>query len=431
MSTNDPFERLIADYLADNAAGDPSDRALDDALASTSRMRPYPTWLADLKEPPMRIPARVVVGSPTLRLATILALTLALALALAGAVAGAASLLPSEPLPAPFGLARNGPLAYVMDGDIHLVDPDGANDRVIIAGQGVAGAGFGYQGDRLFYLKGPDTSPTIWITNADGTDPRMLLDHDVDQLEELPGRNQAATWSEGDATVSIIDLDTGAVVDGLDLGGPEIAGETWVRPPDGHELIVKGHPMPGGQDVALYGYDLDTKAVRQIGAAASDTSGRALSDGLRCTMCNLKFSPDGSTVAYWSREIQPDIDPGDDWYPHARNLDTGEDVALPLADTPAGVVFTFAPDGATFGFRWSAGPQMMVTGPLDGSAAVTVLGIPFDASVDGGFDFSPDGKKLYHTTRTPSETRIYDLAGGPDVVLQGVTQLPSWQRLPR
>jgi hypothetical protein len=72
---------------------------------------------------------------------------------------------------------------------------------------------------------------------------------------------------------------------------------------------------------------------------------------------------------------------------------------------------------------------MMVTRPLDGSATPTTLGRPFDAGVDGGFDFSPDSTKLYHTTRTPAETRIYDLAGGPDVVLPGVTYLPTWQRL--
>jgi hypothetical protein len=430
MNTNEPLERMIAGYMASEAPGVGSDRALDDALSMTSRMRPDPRWLAMIKEPPMRIPSRVVAGSPTLRLITITALTLALILALASVVVAGASLLPSRQLPAPFGLARNGPLAYARDGDIHLVDPDGTNDRVIIAGPGIDDLMFGYQGDRLFYLKDPDSGPTIWAANADGTDPRLLLDHDV-VFEELPGRNQAATWLEGSATISIIDLDTGDVVNEFDLGGPEITGEFWARPPDGHELILKGHPVPGGQDVALYGYDLDTKAVRQIGAAASDTSGLPLSDGLRCTMCDLRFSPDGTTVAYWSREIQLALSPDDDWYPHARDLDTGEDLALPLPDMPAGVVFTYSPDGKSFGFRWSAGSQMMITGPLDGSAPPVVLGSPFDPGVDGGFDFSPDGSKLYHTTRTPAETRIYDLAGGPDVVLAGVTHRPSWQRLPR
>ena len=197
-------------------------------------------------------------------------------------------------------------------------------------------------------------------------------------------------------SISIVDLNTGGVVDEFDLGGREPVGLPWVRPPDGHELIMVAHPAPGAPDFALYGFNLDTGVYRQIGAPASDTSGLPLSDGLRCTMCDLRLSPDGTTVAYWSRENQPAVNPGDDWYPHARDLDTGVDVPLPLGGMRAGVVFTFAPDGATFGFRWDElGRQNMVVGPLDSSAPATSLGLPFDASVDGEFDFSPDGTKLY------------------------------------
>ena len=64
----------------------------------------------DLKEPPMRIPSRVVVGSPTFRLATILALTLALARGRCrGRGRGCITAAQRAPRLAPFGPAATGP----------------------------------------------------------------------------------------------------------------------------------------------------------------------------------------------------------------------------------------------------------------------------------------------------------------------------------
>ena len=68
------------------------------SLRAARRERRWPRWLALIKEPPMRISSRVAVGSPTFRLASLMAITLALIIALGAAVVAGASLLPS---PAP------------------------------------------------------------------------------------------------------------------------------------------------------------------------------------------------------------------------------------------------------------------------------------------------------------------------------------------
>jgi len=122
-------EQRVSDLLMYIAPYRAPDRLRTDirCIASSSRQRPR--WLALIKEPPMRISNRVAVGSPTFRLAAILALSVALLLAVAGAVTAGASLLPKTPLPAPFGPAANGSLAYSAKGDIYLADADGGNPR--------------------------------------------------------------------------------------------------------------------------------------------------------------------------------------------------------------------------------------------------------------------------------------------------------------
>ena len=84
----DPLlERLLAETPTSRAP----DRLRADIASATSRKRQRPPWLTSLKEPPMRYRSQLVVGSPTLRLAAVVAVTAVLTLALAGAVIAGAS----------------------------------------------------------------------------------------------------------------------------------------------------------------------------------------------------------------------------------------------------------------------------------------------------------------------------------------------------
>ena len=122
MNTERDLQRQVTSVFADAAPTGYPEELLGRVLSTTSRARPRPTWLAYIKEPPMRYPARVAVGSPTLRLAAILALTLVLILAAAGAVVAGASLLPGQPLPPPvnevihFILTKEGQSAVADSG---------------------------------------------------------------------------------------------------------------------------------------------------------------------------------------------------------------------------------------------------------------------------------------------------------------------------
>lgn len=90
------IERLLAEVPISRAP----DRLRADITTTTSRRRQRPPWLTSLKEPPMRYRSQLVAGSPTLRLAVVLAATSALTLAIGGAVIAGASPSPSAvPVP--------------------------------------------------------------------------------------------------------------------------------------------------------------------------------------------------------------------------------------------------------------------------------------------------------------------------------------------
>ena len=70
MSQQLGLERMVADWMADEATGVPEDLA-DQVIAITSATRPAPRWVAVLREPPMRVRSHVAVGIPRLQLALI------------------------------------------------------------------------------------------------------------------------------------------------------------------------------------------------------------------------------------------------------------------------------------------------------------------------------------------------------------------------
>jgi parallel beta-helix repeat protein len=97
MNEQRSFERFVADSVAGNVQGIPlPDDFYDEmhSFATTNGQRPE--WLALIKEPPMRTNSRTTVGSPTVRVVSILAATLLLIVAMAAAGAGLNRLLAAD-----------------------------------------------------------------------------------------------------------------------------------------------------------------------------------------------------------------------------------------------------------------------------------------------------------------------------------------------
>jgi eukaryotic-like serine/threonine-protein kinase len=89
------LDRLVAQWMAENAPAGPAEQLVDQILTATAQQRPRPRWLALLQEPPMTAQTRVLVGSPNRRLA--LLATLMLLAALAAAAVGAYLLQQPKP----------------------------------------------------------------------------------------------------------------------------------------------------------------------------------------------------------------------------------------------------------------------------------------------------------------------------------------------
>lgn len=427
MNANDPFERIIAGYMASEGSTSVSDRGLDDALASTSRMRSYPRWLALMKEPPMRISSPVVVGSPTIRLAVILAMTLALGLLGAAAVAAAASLLPSGPTLAPYGPTANGSMVYDLAGDIYTADADGGNALAILTGDTVdRHPWFSHDGQTIAFVRGPDAFGALMVMNADGSNVRQLLSGGNWNAEFMPSDKQMVATRDRDVfqrDLSIIDVATGDVRD-LDLGG--LSAQYWEmpRPRDGREIIFPAWTARGSSDVGLYAIAPDGSGLRTVGAIATGESNDQQSFQASA------LSPDGTTIAYWNWERKAGTASPDD-YLHMRDLTSGADIPVAYGSPNGGwgKLATISPDGSMVVFQsslYQAAKRQLYYGPVDGSTPSVPVGPSFLDQDLMGFSISPDGTTL--VLGLTDQVSVIDLATGASRVLPGMPTMPSWQR---
>jgi hypothetical protein len=96
MNDQRAFDHEVETWIMAEASMSPPDQTLDDILVATGRQRPLPRWLALIKEPPMRTNSHIAVGSPTVRVAAIVAATLLLIAAMATVGAGAQRLLAAD-----------------------------------------------------------------------------------------------------------------------------------------------------------------------------------------------------------------------------------------------------------------------------------------------------------------------------------------------
>ncbi len=328
------LERLFADGLHELAPRRAPDRLRTTIKAETGETRPRARWLALIKEPPMRTNNRVAVGSPTARVAAIMAATLLAMMMIIGAgVAGAQLLAADGPIVvdasgggdfttigAAVDAADDGdeilmkPGTYgeelVIDKDITLRG-DGPVDQVVIemtpavlitltetdaeiANLTLRGDGY-TQGMKV--LGG---APVISGVIFDGTGvPYGSLD--------VPGDSGSLGISGGSARVLdsrflgggeiVIDLDADAVLEGNEFSdGPHL----YLKDP-GDDAVVRDNIFSGTFDRAmgLFGPSTMTIANNVIDVAGGDgiTVGWNIADGADPLIEGNEIS--GATTGIW------------------------------------------------------------------------------------------------------------------------------------
>jgi len=195
MNDRLPFERSVAAWMDQEAAGSGSDQIVEQILSTTGRMRPEPRWLAFLKERPMHLDSNVAVGSPTARLVFVGILVAILAAATAGA--GAALLLRPQPIatgpftirssfaPATIGLDRPIALAVAPSGEVYVTDQSDHVTR--IAANGSVISGWGGHGSKPGQFWFTPTNPDLNVHGsiAVGPDGKVYVSDSVNNRVEV------------------------------------------------------------------------------------------------------------------------------------------------------------------------------------------------------------------------------------------------------
>jgi hypothetical protein len=206
MSENRDFEREVAAWVVAQRDSAPPARALDQILTATSRQRPMPRWLALIKEPPMRLSSRVTVGSPTARLAALLAAAILISVLGAGAVVTGASYLAGA---GPLIVDPSDPSAFqtitaavdkAEDGDTILVRPGTYRESITIS-EDISLQGEGGPGEVV--VESDDTSPTFDAL-CEFSGPYGLL------LEDSEAEVSGLTLRDRTGTVHLVVVDGGA-----------------------------------------------------------------------------------------------------------------------------------------------------------------------------------------------------------------------------
>lgn len=374
-------------------------------------------------------------GGPAARLPIrpmlLLALALLLVAALGIAVVGALNRVPD-----PYGLADNGRIAYMQDGDLWVRDTLGGEGRPLIATEDKDGWPlFSRDGRRLVVVREEGPLAEYWVANADGSNLRPLL------TDTIIGNGWLA-WAADSRTVAvvnevrgkpylfIVDTDTG-VARQLDLGTLNPREIAW-RPGHPGSLLVQATE---GIETDLYLVDVDASTARPLGIPIRDTG-----FGPGYTNSGAAWLPDGETIAYNS--VEPDGVTGSE---HFRvrfvNADGTGNRPAPGPDDPAiqEAWPIVSPDGESIlVHRWTwksneAGEGWIAVMPADGSAPARDIGPKIPGGEDTGLAaiWSPDGSTVI--VQSANEKKVYEVdpVTGESTELPWTDELPDWQRVRR
>jgi len=259
MTARRDTDRLIATWLTEVAPERHVDY-LDTTLEAIGAIGQRPAWASPTRWLPSQLTGHRVALP---RLAPILVI---LALLLAATLVGLAIAGSRPRLPAPFGLAATGLVAFESGGDIVATLPDGTSRRTLIDDAGFQwGQVWSHRGDRFAYWSAPTIGDpaSLWVADPDGRNRQLLTAErtlftagsrgvparGVEPADYLPGVN----WSPDDRSLAFATDSTDGTAglyvvnaDGTDLR--RIGDDTHQRAdpvwsPNGALIAYRGQPL--------------------------------------------------------------------------------------------------------------------------------------------------------------------------------------------
>jgi Tol biopolymer transport system component len=373
-----------------------------------------------------RIASRVLL----LALAAILVLVTLAAVAIVGS---------RNRTPAPFGLADNGQLAYVQDGDIYVRQSLDAPGRLLIGSDATDGwPYFAPDGTRMAFTRIEGTQAYDYFANADGTGLVRALPDPIEgdgYWAWAPASDRLAIIHEvhGRGILHIANVD-GAPVDVVDLSGLSVTDAVWL-PPDGDRLLIRAMRFapPALGTVDLYTVNADGTDLRPLGLPATAVFGGDWDNS------GPSVAPDGARIAYNRVLPRQGQDPDGTFRVFLANPDGTGEVAVPgPGDDAVNEAWpAWSPDGKwilVHRWTWKTEPDggygWLAVMPADGSAPARDIGPRIPGGEDTGLAkfWSPDGSRVL--VQAANEQKVYsvDVATGAYEELPWTTELPDWQR---
>jgi Tol biopolymer transport system component len=437
MTSRDDFDRSLAAWLSDSAPTSEPEHLLGQVLARTARTRRRPAWRILERWIPMSTISTSAATASRVPWRTVgLVALLILALAV-----GAAIVIGSrqKALPAPFGVAGNGVILSVTDGNIVARDTVDGPARTLVDVEAVAlGPLPTPDGTRFSYFTiNPDETVDVWTANIDGSGQRRIGGpfRTAEWVAWSPSGDALAvgeTPATGNSYVALVPAAGGATTT-LDVGIPAAAPQ-W-RAPDGHQILFRS---PNGSSTGLFLVDRDGKNLTQLELDPDVGAGGLVDDSY---FNAPSLSSDGSRLVYYSRAGVSAVAQGDGLQVHVATLAPDghvlDDRTLPHDQGFADYAPTFLPDGERILFSRNKPGDVQSAVVAD----VTDLAAPVrevwcclgpDDPRDLGIAVAPDGASIltweWHKPDIPVTS--LDLATGTVTESELTTEdNAAWQRI--
>jgi dipeptidyl aminopeptidase/acylaminoacyl peptidase len=439
MSAIRPLETRLPDVLEELSA--PRTPAyFDDILGQVGRTRQRPRWTFIERWLPVTTISERLATTPRVQTRLVLAVVMLLLALVVSALLIAGSQRPS--VPAPFGVASNGEIAFADEtGAIRVGDLAGGSTTVIVPGSGHSRPVFSPDGRSLAYLQSAGTSRTdIVVSDSNGRSPRVLnakavgsIGHfgwapDSTRVVAVVGADILAFDTAGTGLPkAIFTADNPAMFAYMD-GFNNNLGDLF-RPPNGDEILFVGR---GPKGTGVYRQPLAG------GAPIPVVTDQMIDSTWSSNQSGVQWSPDGRRIVL---SIHPNATP-DFGYAYIVNADGTGLRRVSKADIPGSVIdeehASWSPDGTKIAFgRWINDAD----GNVDPRPVIIVdltTGDEIEASnreVNGyhGWSWSPDGSTILEVPGEGSDdaTKVMEVdakSGQAHEVGWTSPNAGSWQR---
>lgn len=303
----------------------------------------------------------------------------------------------------PTATSPNGVIAYVADGELWVVAPDGSNARPLVSdlpGEALDPS-WSPDGGRLVFAvrsledarSGPEAGETdLYLVTLDGSDlNRLTTDGVSSQPSWSPDGSEIAythTSSEGTTQIWIMEADGSNARPFTGCGGPECSGDSFPAwSPDGERIAFVRITAAGAVvpvSVNIWPVDGSTNQPNSsIWEAAS--------------VAELAWSPDGSEIAFASDLDGPNL--------YVMDADTGDvrQLTREMVD-PSGPAWS--PDGSQIvlsALRPGTHDATLYVMDRDGSHLHEIAGLPNDA-MSPSWGQSPALPEPVEASPSPTQT---------------------------